>query len=182
MIRSRGQLPRGGTSSAEALFGPESVCKRSTRIKNAPVLAMLGAVLILLAGCLGGKSYPPEQLILQMTGCFGSCPAFTIVLNRNGRVIYDGAAFTEMRGRYEGTVSKEDLDYAFSVAEEFPTNGLQATYDSGLTDQQTIRITIKSKDRTKMVEFEDDLGPYVLRKIEHAIEGAAASIKNWRKL
>ncbi len=138
--------------------------------------------LILVVSCVAEKAHAPDQLILQKSGCLGSCPAYTIVLNRNGQVIYDGAAFTDMKGKYEGTVPKGILEYAFSVAEAFSARVLQPSYVTGFTDQETIRITVKSGDRARTVEFEDNLGPSILRVIEHAVEGTAAKVRKWKKI
>lgn len=69
---------------------------------------------------------------IQRSNCYGKCPAYTIKLFSDGKVIYHGKANVEKIGYYEAFCNPEFMDAIFTEAEsinyfnlrsQYPTNG-----------------------------------------------------------
>ncbi len=69
---------------------------------------------------------------LQKTPCFGRCPVFEVRVYSDGKAVYNGQRFTDRKGIYEASVSKEALSALLeevaalnpdALSEEYPRNG-----------------------------------------------------------
>ena len=47
---------------------------------------------------------------LERTRCFGTCPAYTVLIRSDGTFRYRGEDFVERKGEYTGTVSRSDFN------------------------------------------------------------------------
>lgn len=83
-------------------------------------------ILILLftvSACSGSKKtsvpYEPEatdRLMLQRTGCYGTCPIYEIVIFGNGIVSYEGKRYTDKTGKFVGQLDAESTQALFEKA------------------------------------------------------------------
>jgi hypothetical protein len=55
---------------------------------------------------------------LERTGCYGNCPAYTVTINGDGRVEYNGKAHVKERGLREGRVEADQIK---TLLNEFAT-------------------------------------------------------------
>lgn len=86
-----------------------------------------------LAGCAttsdAGKP-APESVSFEVTPCFGSCPVFSITVDRNGKGVYEGGRFVKVKGRHEFRASPAQLAAFFDRIEPFRPKGTKV-YDYG---------------------------------------------------
>jgi hypothetical protein len=48
-------------------------------------------------------------ITLERTTCFGTCPAYTLRIFDDGKVLYEGKEFVKRKGKAEGQISKTEL-------------------------------------------------------------------------
>ena len=138
------------------------------------------ASIFLIEGCKGtkagestGSQYQiPEdfQLILSRGGCRGQCPIYTLYVNADGEVKYQGEAFVELKGKYEKQISEEkvrSLVQAFRDAKYFE---MKDRYD----DQQvmdlpsvTLECTMNGQSHKVVDRFES---PEELKNLHKQID------------
>lgn len=91
---------------------------------------------------------PPEQalgtdlLSLDLNGCYGTCPRYTITVHGNGLVEYEGKEYVRTEGKREATLPREDVQRLFAAAERLHL----ATMDLSKTtseDAPQAEITLK---------------------------------------
>ncbi len=58
-----------------------------------------------------------DRLSLDLNGCYGTCPRYTIIVHGNGRVEYEGKAYVRSEGKRETTLPREDVQRLFAAAQ-----------------------------------------------------------------
>lgn len=111
-----------------------------------------------IAGCgLNSGPFPenPDLSTLYMrldrTGCFGSCPAYSVVVNGSGIVTYVGKSDVMMRGPYTWQIPRErvlELVALFRQADFFQ---LDDAYEAVMTDLPTYLTYLSIGGRQKAV-------------------------------
>jgi ankyrin repeat protein len=124
------------------------------------------------------KDWNSVRIELERTGCFGSCPAYSVEISGNGSVVYNGKAFVTFTGRHTGFTSPQaviDLVKQFEKADFYSLND---TYRTGVTDNptQTVSISIdgKSKQVVDYVGLQSGM-PLAVSKLEDEIDRVAGS-------
>jgi hypothetical protein len=89
-------------------------------------------------------------ITLERTPCFGTCPAYRVVVYGNGTVVYKGTAFVAVEGAQKSQVSPQAVR---DLVGEFYSTGffsLSDRYEAQVTDlpSQTTSITIDSVTKT----------------------------------
>lgn len=97
-----------------------------------------------------------DSVTLERTRCYGRCPAYRVTIHGDGKVEFQGMAFTAVGGRQEATLSGEriaELVGAINAAGYFAL-----PYDSTITDCPTYRtdaptaiVSVTSGDRSKKI-------------------------------
>jgi len=49
-------------------------------------------------------------ITLERTTCFGTCPAYTLTIFDDGKVVFEGKEFVKHKGTAEGQITKAQLD------------------------------------------------------------------------
>lgn len=141
---------------------------------------------ILMAGC---ASTSPKniseipgapEVYFDRSGCFGPCPAYTVIFYADGRARYTGKSNVDSVGVYEGTV---DADRMMSLVAAFDASEFRSMndiYDEDVTDIATRTVRYRRFDSTKTVTDRFNAPP-ALRALESTIDSVAATIR-WRKV
>ena len=122
------------------------------------------------------------RIQLKRSNCYGPCPAYSVEVQGNGAVLFDGG-LALVTGQHTSTLSKEgvqDLLAAFRQASFF---SLKNKYIYGVTDNPTYTTSIEFDGHKKTVI--DYVGlqagmPEALRELENAIDRIAGTEK-WVK-
>jgi len=97
-----------------------------------------------------------DQIIISNWGCYGSCPAFELSVNKQGEVLYNGRVYVEKTGSFEGHFDRKEVDFVFSKFNKANPITLRDEYMVEHTDDKTI-VTTFVKDR-KIVKTIHDYG------------------------
>ena len=124
------------------------------------------------------SSVPPDTLIkLERTQCFGTCPVYSVTIDAEGNVSYEGKQYVRVEGPQTSRSSVEAVAAILAAAERLGFFELRDRYRAPITDLPTTFVTIRSGGRTKRVE--DYYGaPEGLRKLEAQID-AVANTRQW---
>lgn len=71
---------------------------------------------------------------LERTECFGTCPAYTVVIMADGSFTYTGEAHVERMGDHRGTVPLWLLNQVFRYVEDSGFMALANRFDVGALD------------------------------------------------
>jgi hypothetical protein len=114
-------------------------------------------------------------IVLNRTGCFGSCPDYTVTVTNN-RVVFEGRHFVTETGTQNG---KADPEAVRKLAEKFVAAGfysMDPEYRANWTDNPTYTLSITIDGRRKTVT--DYIGwivgmPAVITELEHDVDSLA---------
>jgi ankyrin repeat protein len=104
------------------------------------------------------RSDSKVTITLERTGCFGSCPGYTVTISTDG-IVFDGRNFVVADGRHTDTVEPDaahDLARRFIAADFY---SMDAVYRAGVTDMPTYVLSISIDGHAKQVE--DYVGSWV---------------------
>ena len=164
-----------------------------------PGLTVLVAVALAAAcaphppeGPAGGSRPAPElpaagRISLERGPCFGSCPVYTVSVDRSGAVRFEGRRFVADTGVSTASVPPARVDSLLAQLEAGGFFGFADRYDMGepgceryATDLPTAIIEVSAGGRTKRVEH--DYGcmgaPEALSAMERRID-AVAGVERW---
>ncbi|HTC63570.1 MAG TPA: ankyrin repeat domain-containing protein [Candidatus Saccharimonadales bacterium] len=89
-------------------------------------------------------------ITLERTGCFGTCPSYTVTVSTNG-IVFDGSAFVVAVGEHKDKVNADEvrnLAKRFIAADFY---SMDSTYVASVTDNPTFTLSITVDGRTKKV-------------------------------
>lgn len=119
-------------------------------------------------------------ITLQRTGCFGTCPGYTVAVGTDG-IVFDGGGYVVAAGKHTDKVDASEVRELAKrfVAADFYS--MDAEYRAGVTDNPTYMLSIAIDGRKK--EVEDYVGswvgmPAVITELEDSVEEFAQT-KRW---
>lgn len=123
------------------------------------------------------------KMTLSRSGCFGSCPSYSVEVHGDGTVLYDGGAYVAITGSHRASVSSDavsQLVEAFRAADYF---SLKDKYMWGATDLPTFKTSISIDGVTK--EVVDYAGaqvgmPESVSRLEETID-RLSGVERWTK-
>lgn len=162
--------------------------------KRAPMkkylLIVIGSCLVaVITGVWGANqtstfTEPDEVLItLERTACFGTCPVYTLTIQGDGTVVYDGKEFVKTKGTSETSITQEKIEQLISEFEKVDYFSLNDSYtERTITDAQSVitSITIDGKPKTIEHYHGDFSAPKQLTELEDRIDEIVNS-EQWIK-
>ena len=116
------------------------------------------------------------RITLVRSLCFGFCPDYTVTINGDGRVEYEGRRFVRVKGRQTGTASRDEVANLLAQFERAHFFDLRDEYRAQITDIPTYTIEFVHNGRTKRVVDYGGPGagmPEAVRDLENAIDRVA---------
>jgi len=142
--------------------------------------------------------YPPERvpktsnsmpsidwndlsITLARSGCFGTCPAYTVEITGTGNVNYQGHGYVIVDGSQHYKIAKDAVKHLVHRFDEANFWNLEDEYRHAVTDNPTYVISFQSGDYRKTVT--DYVGlrvgmPYAVRQLQEQID-VVASTERW---
>ncbi|MEM7119399.1 MAG: DUF6438 domain-containing protein, partial [Chloroflexota bacterium] len=115
-------------------------------------------------------------ITLERTACFGTCPIYTVSIDENGRILYNGLDFVTATGEQTAQIDPQQVQDLV----DFMVNGryfeLEDAYTNRLVTDLPSAITSLTIDgKTKRIDryFGDDTAPLILQQIENRIDQVA---------
>jgi ankyrin repeat protein len=114
-------------------------------------------------------------ITLRRTGCFGSCPSYTVTVGTDG-IIFDGDGFVAASGRH---TAQADADEVRKLAEKFvgaDFYSMDGKYEASITDNPGYVLSVEIDGRKK--EVIDYVGewvgmPAVVSELEDEVDSLA---------
>ncbi len=128
-------------------------------------------VCCLIYSCSGPRTITDEDVLIELkrTACYGSCPVYTIKIDKNGKGLFEGVENVEKIGRFRFSLSQDELmeiEIAFQEVDFFQ---LKKIYDAQVSDLPTTYISYnKDGNRKKIMDYYG--APEKLRTLENNIE------------
>ena len=121
------------------------------------------------------------RIALTRTACFGTCPAYTIEIQGNETITYQGRSNVAILGKREGKITAQMVREHFARFRAAEFFSLRDYYVAEITDYPTYVISIAFDGNRKVVG--DYAGyrvgmPVVVRELEYSVDWYADS-KRW---
>ena len=150
------------------------------------ILGIIGIVVSFSLDFLYVPLTPPENLTdveitLERTGCFGTCPIYTVSVSGEGTVTYQGERFVKTLGVQKYDIPTDDLDALIAMIYQKNYFSLNDRYEVRATDLPTVITTVRVGDEIKSVENYGGAGPAQLREIEQKIDEVSDSESLWKE-
>jgi hypothetical protein len=92
------------------------------------------------------------KITLTRTMCFGTCPDYTVTVDADGKVTFEGRYYTETRGTFTATIDNAKLAELAAEIEKSDFFSLEDQYRYDVTDMPTYTLTVVMGGQSKRVE------------------------------
>ena len=150
-------------------------------MKHILVIAFLCCLIV---GCNSAKNIGSDnEIVFSMTKtkCYGKCPAYTIEIYSNGRVIYNGLANVEKIGKFEKNINQTELSNLQKTFLDSKFFDFEDEYVSNATDLPTTYILFRNNGKEKKIK-DYHKAPKELKNLERLLEDIANSTTDWTQL
>jgi ankyrin repeat protein len=89
-------------------------------------------------------------ITLQRTGCFGSCPSYSVTISTDG-VVFEGGGFVTATGRHTDSVNADDVRHLAKRFIDTDFYSMDSSYHASVTDNPTYILAIAIDGHTKKV-------------------------------
>jgi hypothetical protein len=118
--------------------------------------------------------YAGAVVTLERSTCFGFCPSYTIKIEGNGKVSYEGRENVKVKGAQTAQITPEAVKALVDEFFAIDYFALQDSFDSPITDVAHYVTSLSIDGKVKRV-FDRDGAPKKLQKLEDKIDEAAGS-------
>ena len=116
------------------------------------------------------KHHGVTEIGLERSGCYGTCPVYTVIIKSDGTFRYKGEHFVKRTGEHTGTVSLYAFNHVAQYVRDSGFMDLQESYTRMVTDNPTTFTTAVIDGKRKVVSNYADAGPSKLWAIEQLID------------
>lgn len=127
------------------------------------------------------KRSPISKIGLERTFCYGTCPAYSILISKQGIVNYEGFGHVERQGVHTGKISPYYLRRLFTYIENTSFFEMHDTYTDSVTDNPTSYTLVVKDGKEKIIKNYANSGPFELWSIEQHIDSLYSKIE-WDSL
>jgi ankyrin repeat protein len=120
------------------------------------------------------------RIKLSRTGCYGTCPGYSVELHGDGQVLFEGGGNVLIAGHHRGQISKERLAGLVAAFRDADYFSAKDEYVSDTTDLPTFTTSIEFDGHKKAVKDYDGYRvgiPEAVAKLERKIDQAADTDK-----
>ena len=145
-------------------------------VSNFKKILFLG--LILICSCRSAQVLSDSDPVIKMTRtqCFGTCPAYTISIYEDRKVMFEGEMFVEPIGLHYAELDRttyKNLVKAFRSADFF---SFEDEYTENVSDLPTIYLSFSDQGQTKTIT--DHVGaPEELKSLERMVGDLIKQLK-----
>jgi hypothetical protein len=148
----------------------------SRLVASTAVAALISSVFPCMA-VAQPEAIPADLLIkLERTACLGNCPVYSVTLDAQGNVTYEGARFVSVEGRQTDRIPTSAVVALLATATRIGFYDLRDSYRAPISDLPTSFVTMTANGRTKRID--DHFGaPPGLKEFERQIDEAARTAR-----
>ena len=149
------------------------------------VLGVIGIAVLFETDYLYIPTLPPENLddieiILERTACYGTCPIYSVTIDGDGNVTYEGTQFVKTLGVQMYNIPQSSVEELVALVYQTNYFSLNDRYEFSATDLPTVITTVRIGDDTKTVENYGGAGPDRLSDVEAKIDELTDSESLWK--
>lgn len=133
----------------------------------------------------------PDEITLERTACYGTCPMYTLTITADGKVTFEGRRFTKVTGQATGRISKKAFRGLVAEFQKIGYFSLPDNYSPGtpqcpqrVTDMPAANTSLRLKGKIKGVAHYHGCGTsgklQQLTELENKIDEVAGTQK-WIK-
>ena len=129
------------------------------------------------------KDWSTLRMRLQRTQCYGSCPAYSVLVSGDGNVEFNGTGQVLVMGRHRGTLPRQVVESLLAAFRQANYFSLRDSYVERVTDLPTYDTSIELDGQRKSVRDYGGLSagmPEAARDLEEAFDRLAGTEK-WIK-
>lgn len=118
------------------------------------------------------------RIVLERTGCFGTCPSYRVELRGTGEVLFKGEGFVTFPGDHQTRISPQVIECLLQDFRLADFWSLDPEYVANVTDLPTQKISLTVGGKTKVLTdyFGQSVGmPAAVTALEEAIDQAAGT-------
>lgn len=97
-----------------------------------------------------------DKIVISSSGCYGTCPVSTVLIDKSGEFIFEGEFYTTNLGLYKSKISKEKFDEILESFQKSNWKNLKDDYKARHTDDE--RISVVFIKNNKIVKSISDYG------------------------
>jgi len=117
-------------------------------------------------------------ITLERTICFGSCPAYSLMIFSDGRVMYQGNSYVRVQGKKKYNIAKQKVKHLIDEFHKEDYFNLKDTYEPIATDGPCCITFISINGHTKRVaHWPLSMAPRSLDELEEKIDETAGTAK-----
>lgn len=106
----------------------------------------------------------PSAIYFASSGCYGKCGIMQLEIDSLRNIRFYGISNTLITGGFSGTISEYEYNLIINKIRNLPVDSLHEYYDAGMTDQQTLGISIVHGNTvTRSSAYGHDREPMELR-------------------
>lgn len=108
-----------------------------------------------------------EKVEFRADGCYGTCPIFTMTINKDRSAEYNGINFNDLSGKYTGTIKQKTYDSLVSLLKEKELLKLNNKYEDQMPDMPGFNLKVKySNGKVKEIYNYGKAGASLLKEIK----------------
>lgn len=124
------------------------------------------------------------KISLSRSGCYGTCPIYSVEVFGDGRVIYDGDKYVDVTGRHEYRIPVEQVRALLDTFRRSDAWSLESDYSAMTTDSPTYCLSISLDGQEHVIR--DYVGkhagmPQVVRQLQEAVDRVSRA-REWTEL
>lgn len=97
-----------------------------------------------------------DKIIISSSGCYGSCPVSSILIDKSGKIVFEGLEYTTEIGLYKSKITKVKFGEIIKSFQKADWKNLKEKYDASHTDDE--RISIVFIKNNKIIKVISDYG------------------------
>lgn len=121
-----------------------------------------------------------EQVVMERTPCFGTCPAYRVEINKNGKVIYTSWSNTKYEGVYEKNFDAGEVAALFSQFDKYKVDTCNVEYNNIIPDVPGINFHFKYKGKEKSIH-NAHFGPEFIGQLAAETDKFSQINDTWKK-
>ena len=82
-----------------------------------------------------------DKIIISSSGCYGSCPVSSILISRDGNVLYFGEEYNTINGLFSSKIDVKTFEKIENNFKKSNIQNLETNYSANWTDDNTIDVT-----------------------------------------
>lgn len=124
------------------------------------------------------------KISLSRSGCYGTCPIYSVEVFGDGRVIYDGDRYVDVIGRHEYRIPVEQVRGLLDTFRRSDAWSLESDYSAMTTDSPTYCLSIHLDGQERVIQ--DYVGlrvgmPQIVRHLQDAVDRISRA-REWTEL